>query len=145
MSELHEDSSMVVETPFIRTRQLHPEGISQIWHDAFVSHPKYHVLAISKLNCHTHADITKLHCHGLPHPSLGSAEWVTQYIVSKPQCQYHAPVRKYEEFLDNGTAPPWLRLCLPHSPAPYASGMENLLPHSISASAPSFVSLNGHD
>ena len=57
----------------------------------------------------------------------------------------NASVRKYEEFFDNGTAPPWIRLCLPHSPAPYASGMENLLPHSISASAPSFVSLNGHD
>ena len=145
MTEYHEDSSTVVETPFIRARQLHPEGTSQIWHDALVSHPKYHVLAISKINCHTHADHKAL----LPVDFLtlhwGSAEWVTPYIVSKPQCQCHAPVRKYEEFFDNATAPPWLRLCFPHSPAPYASGMENLLPHSISPSAPSFVSLNGND
>ena len=150
MSELHEDSSMVVETPFIRTRQLHPEGISQIWHDALVSYPKYHVLAISKTNCRTHADITKLHCHGLPHPSLRQCR-VSHSIhcLKAPASIMHqlgnASVRKYEEFFDNGSAPPWLRLCLPHSPAPYTSGMENLLPHSISPSTPRFVSLNGHD
>ena len=38
-----------METPLIRTRQLHPGGTSQDWHDALVSHPKFHVLAISKI------------------------------------------------------------------------------------------------
>ena len=39
-----------------------PGGASQDWHDALVSHPKHHVLAISKINCHTNADITNLPC-----------------------------------------------------------------------------------
>jgi len=57
-----DNDSTVMETPFIRTRQLHPGGTSQDWHNALVSHPKYHMLAISKINCHTHADITNLPC-----------------------------------------------------------------------------------
>ena len=30
----------------------------------------------------------------------GSAEWVIQYIVSKPQSQCHAPVSKYEDGME---------------------------------------------
>lgn len=51
-----------METPFIRARQPHTGRTAQDWHDALISQPKYHRLAISKMTCHTHADITKLLC-----------------------------------------------------------------------------------
>ena len=62
----HDNDSTVTETPFIRTRQL----VIQDWHDALVSHPKFHVLAVSKINAPviliSHSSLV----HGLAHPSV---------------------------------------------------------------------------
>ena len=59
-----------METPFIRTRPLHPGGTSQDWHDALVSHTKFHMLAVSKINAPviliSHSSLD----HGLAHPSV---------------------------------------------------------------------------
>ena len=66
----HDNDSTVTETPFIRIRQLHPGGTSKDCHDALVSHPKYHMLAISKINAPviliSHSSLDD----GLAHPSV---------------------------------------------------------------------------
>ena len=60
--DLHDNDSTVMETPFIRTRQLHPGEHPRTGTMHLFPTPKYHMLAISKINCHTHADITNLPC-----------------------------------------------------------------------------------
>ena len=122
-----------METPFIRIRQLHPgRGNIPELADALDSHPKYHVLAISKINCHTDADITISLVHGLLYPSLRSAEWFAGDLVTYSLCHCYAPVRKYEEFLDNSVASSVSQLLILPLPSPQRICYGKLPPCSIS-------------
>ena len=86
-----DNDSTVMETPFIRTRQPHPGGTSQDWHDALFSHPKFHVLAISKINAPviliSHSSLV----HGLAHPSVRNYRVIHLDFVSYFLYLCHAP------------------------------------------------------
>ena len=121
-----------METPFIRIQQLHPgRGNIPELADALDSHPKYHTLAISKINCHTDADITISLVHGLLYPLLRKCRVIHWRPFTYSLCHCYAPVRKYEEFFDNSVSPPLSDLVILPLPAP-----KNLLlklpPYSIS-------------
>ena len=87
----HDNDSTVMEILFIRTRQLHPGGIPQDWHDALVSHPKFHVIAISKINAPviliSHSSLVR----GLAHPSVRNYRVIHLDFVSYFLSLCHAP------------------------------------------------------
>ena len=115
----HDNDSTVKEAPFIRTRQPHPGGASQDWHGALVSHPKYHTLAISKINCHTHADITSLPC---PWTSLSFTKEVQSDSLETWSCTPCAFVMHWLGNMRNSLTIVLLLYCHSwwffHSPAP---------------------------
>ena len=68
-----------------------PGGASQDWHDALVSHPKYHVLAISKVNAPviliSHSSLV----HGLAHPSVRNYRVIHLRLCLILPLPVHAP------------------------------------------------------
>ena len=141
----HDNDSTVMETPFIKTRQLLPGGISQDW----LMH------LFPTLNSHACNLKSKLPHSCWYHKSPLSMDFfiLLQEVQSDSlETLSHTPCAIVMHLLGNVRNSLTIVLLLQchscwffHSPAPKESAMENFLPVPFHLPAPSFVSLDGRD